>query len=251
MMMPRLPAFYRLTALDSIDSTNEEARRLADDGAAEGTLVWALEQTAGRGRRGRSWASPHGNLYLSLLLRPDCRAGVAAQLGFVAALSLAEALDPLLPGSLQPAEVKWPNDILLQGRKVAGLLLETASRPDGGLDRLVIGAGVNVATHPTDTPYPATSLAAEGATTNPAAVLEGFAAGFEAWRGRWLAEGFGPVRAAWLLRARGLGQPLTVRLDGETLEGRFAALDEDGAMLLEWRGGRRRITAGDVFYPGL
>ena len=116
---PKLPPGYRLLRYDSIGSTNDEAKRLARDGAAEGTLVWALEQTAGRGRRGRAWSSPRGNLYLSLILRPDCPVGSAAQLGFVAALAVGDALRAILP-RVERLAYKWPNDVLIDGRKIAG-----------------------------------------------------------------------------------------------------------------------------------
>ena len=118
-----LPPAYRLVALDTAESSNDEARRLAEAGAEEGTLVWVREQTAGRGRQGRDWSSPPGNLYFSLILRPDCPAGEAATLGLAAALALGEALGKLMP-PLSEVHYKWPNDVLLNRRKVSGLLLE-------------------------------------------------------------------------------------------------------------------------------
>jgi len=250
-MVPGLPPFFRPVALDEVDSTNEEARRRAAAGAPEGTLVWAARQSAGRGRRGRNWESPPGNLYLSLLLRPACAPAAAAQLGFVAGLALVEAIDPLLPEMARPAQVKWPNDVLVRRAKLAGILLEAAGA-GGRLDFLILGLGVNVTSSPPDTPYPATSLAAEGAHTEAGEVLAAFAGQFLPWRRRWLQEGFEPVRRAWLARACGLGEPIAVHLERETVTGRFAALDDGGAIAVELPGGRRRIVAaGDVFYPGL
>lgn len=241
-----LPSFFRLLPFARIDSTNDEAKRRAAAGAVEGTLVWAEEQSAGRGRRGREWVSPPGNLYLSLVLRPRCRAAQAAQLGFVAALAVAEACARFLPPGAAPS-CKWPNDVLIDGRKVAGLLLKSSADAQGALDWLVLGIGVNLATHPEATEYPATSLAASGAAVAPAAMLPILATllrdGYDTWRG----QGFAPVRAAWLARAHGLGAPIRVRLPAAELGGRFAGLDEAGMLLLDGAGGRRTIAAAEVF----
>lgn len=244
----RLPPAYTLITLDEIDSTNAEARRQAEEGAPEGTLIWARRQSAGRGRRGREWQSPEGNLYMSLLLRPDQPLEQASQLSFVAAVALADALSGLVPPMVE-IKVKWPNDILIHGRKCAGLLLESAARPSGSLDWLVIGIGVNIVGHPEDLPYPATDLAFEGATEiEPEMVMTAFARHFLRWSDSWLDDGFGPVRQAWLDRAHGLGEPLEVRLDKETFGGRFETLAEDGALIVALDGGeRRRVAAGDVF----
>jgi BirA family biotin operon repressor/biotin-[acetyl-CoA-carboxylase] ligase len=252
MATPQLPSFYRLVAHERIDSTNEEAKRLAADGAPQGTLVWAGEQQVGRGRRGRSWTSPPGNLYVSLLLRPACPPAQACQLNFVAAVALAEAVSGLLPAGAA-VTLKWPNDVLVEGAKVSGILLEAAAALDRSIDWLVIGVGVNLASHPAETPYPATNLRREGAAdVTVAAALRAFAecflAGYETWRG----QGFAPVRARWLASARGFGEPIEVRLERETLQGRFGDLDESGALMLDMPdGGRRQITTGDLFFPQL
>ena len=245
---PRLPTVYRLVAFERVGSTNEEAKRLAADGAEEGTLVWALEQTAGRGRRGRRWESPRGNLYLSLVLRPDAPPAEAAQLGMVAAVALGDALGTLMP-PLTEVRFKWPNDVLVNGRKAAGILIESAAGGPGRLDWLVLGIGVNVESHPADAAFPATSLRAEGgAEVAVAALLEAFSRSFLNWTNVWVEEGFAPVRRAWLARAWGRGEAIQVRLEGRTLEGVFADLDAAGALLLDLSdGSRRRITAADVF----
>jgi BirA family biotin operon repressor/biotin-[acetyl-CoA-carboxylase] ligase len=242
-----LPDGYRLVAFDRVGSTNDEAKALAHAGAAQGTLVWAGEQTAGRGRRGRAWASPPGNLYLSLIERPDCAPAAAAQLGFVAALGLGEAIIDLA-GPALPLAYKWPNDLLLGGRKLAGILLESETRGSGRLDFIVLGLGINLAAAPQDVEYPATSLAAEGAgAIAPAALLTAFVRRYDAWAARWREAGFAAVRAAWLARAGGIGDEIRVRLPGATLSGRFRDLDADGALLLDAADGSRRIAAGDVF----
>jgi len=242
---PRLSAFFRVASFGAIDSTNEEAKRQARRGAPEGTVIWAREQTAGRGRRGRGFFSPPGNLFVSVLLRPERSAAEAAQLGFAAALAVAETVAPLLPGTARLG-LKWPNDVLLDGRKLCGILLESQAS-DGRLDWLVVGIGVNVARYPDSVDHPATALAAAGASTTVEALLEVLAERLKVWYERWLADGFAPLREAWLARAEGLGAAIRVRLPGGESEGRFAGLDDEGALLLEDAAGCRRIAAGEVF----
>lgn len=245
-----LPPFYRVLAFDSLPSTMDECRRQAAAGAPEGLLVWAGEQTAGRGRRGRSFASPPGNLYLSLLLRPQRAAAEGAQLGFVAAVALAEAVAALLPEGARRVRLKWPNDLLIDRAKASGTLLEGQPGAGGRLDWLILGIGVNVATHPADTPYPATSLAAAGATASAADLLAALADAFVAWHETWQDRGFAPIRAAWLDRAAGLGEPIRVNLSQGSLEGRFADLDETGILWIELPGGgRRAVATGDLYFP--
>jgi BirA family biotin operon repressor/biotin-[acetyl-CoA-carboxylase] ligase len=244
---PSLPPPFRVAAYDTIGSTNDEAKRLARDGAAEGLVVWAKQQQSGRGRRGRAWVSPPGNLYMSLVLRPRCRAAVAAQLGFVAALGLGEALSELAPGSID-LRYKWPNDLLANGKKLAGILLETEMAAGDRPDFVVMGVGVNLASSPGDVTYPATSLAEEGMTViAPQTALAGFVRHFVPWLARWREEGFAPIRTGWLARAKGLGEAVQVRLERGTLDGRFLDLDDDGALLLGMPEGSRRIAAGEIF----
>lgn len=248
---PELCPPYRLVPFDAIDSTNEEAKRLAAADAADHTVVWARRQLAGRGRRGRPWSSPEGNLHCSFLLRPDFGASRAAQMSFAMALALVDAIAVVGGATRLEARCKWPNDVLIGGRKVAGILLESAGGTDGALEWLVIGTGVNVAHHPADAEFPATSLTAEGlAGVTPADLLEALSEAWRGWRERLERQGFAPLRAAWLGIAYGLGQAITVRLDKATLGGTFAGLDADGALVLEdGDGKRRRIAAGDVYFP--
>jgi BirA family biotin operon repressor/biotin-[acetyl-CoA-carboxylase] ligase len=247
---PKLPPAYRLVAHESVTSTMAEARALAEQGAEDGTLVWAREQTGGKGRQGRGWESPPGNLYLTLVLRPECAPGEAAQLGFAAAVALGDAIGSVCP----PLDVtyKWPNDVLLNGRKVAGLLLESKSAADGGLEWLLLGLGANVERFPEDTAYPATSLRFEGTPGEVTAVdlLEAFGRHFLNWASRWLDEGFSPVRGAWLKHAANKGAEIQVRLPNETLTGTFVDVDPDGRLLLDTGQGTRTIAAGDVFPVG-
>ncbi len=247
---PDIPPAFTLVALDSVDSTNDEAKRRAKAGAEDGTLIWAKEQTAGRGRGGRPWVSPRGNLYCSVLARPDCTLSEAAQLGFAACLGVGAALGSVVP-PLTALNYKWPNDVLLNGMKAAGILLETSSKPDGGLDWLIIGVGINLASHPDDTAFPATSLAAVGAGgIEVAELLEIFCRQFQTWVNRWLDEGFQPLQRAWIIRAKGIGEPIEARLgDGTTVAGVFEGLDERGALLLKTDdGATRTIDSGEVFF---
>jgi BirA family transcriptional regulator, biotin operon repressor / biotin---[acetyl-CoA-carboxylase] ligase len=245
--MPSLPGGFSLRCYDTIGSTNDEARQLARDGASDGTLVWAAAQKAGRGRRGRPWQSPPGNLYFSLVLRPDVPVSRAPQLGFVTALAVGDALDRLVGSGLR-LSFKWPNDVLAGGKKVSGILLESEMAVSGGLDFVITGVGVNLASAPRDLEYPATSLADQGFPGITAAMLlEVLATDFARWAECWRGSGFAPIRAAWLNRASGIGAAIRVRLERMTLDGRFLDLDDDGALVLEGNDGRRRIAAGEVF----
>lgn len=239
-----LPAPFRLIGLDRVGSTNDEARRLALAGAAADLLVvQAIEQTAGRGRRGRAWVSPPGNLHCSFVIAIDSLAN-AAQLGFVAAVAVVDALSELVPGAAFTA--KWPNDVLMDGRKVAGMLLEPA-----GESWLILGIGVDVAAcpPPDSVLYPAAALAHAGYGGDAAAVLDAVCRHLGPWVETWRREGFAPLRGAWIARARGIGEPVVVRLEAETLTGLFAGLDEQGALLLDAGSIVRRIMAGDVYFP--
>lgn len=251
MNSPRLPSVYNLIALETVGSTNAEAKRLAQQGeeaAPDGTLVWSREQTEGRGRRGRDWSSPKGNLYTSLILRPEVPISQAAQLSFVAALAIYDALGSIGPAGHQ-VHCKWPNDILLNEKKIAGILMESeGGTQDAPADWMILGMGLNVEWHPVDTEFPATSLRFEGFPNTVEDVLEAYAKSFLSWTNRWLSDGFAPVRENWLWRALGKGESIKVRLEHQTLTGTFTDMTETGALLLDIDGTERQITAGDVFF---
>lgn len=240
-------------AFDVLPSTNDEAARLARAGAPEGSVVWALRQTAGRGRRGRSWISAEGNLFMSLILRPQAPPARAAELSFVAAVAVAETIDGLISSGGGPggptALCKWPNDVLLESGKIAGILLESEAGEGGEAAWVVVGVGVNLAGCPSDVERPAAALPA---VKSPSAALELLLPAFDRLVERWRSEGFAPIRDAWLARAAGLGAPISVRLTHETVDGIFHGLDSDGVLLLDVGQGNalRRITAGDVFFAG-
>jgi BirA family transcriptional regulator, biotin operon repressor / biotin---[acetyl-CoA-carboxylase] ligase len=248
---PPLPAFFRLIGRDETGSTNDDAADAARSGAPEGTLIWARRQTKGRGRRGRPWVSPEGNLHLSIVLRPEVAAVRAGEVAFVAALAAADACAALAPGA--DVRCKWPNDVLIAGRKVGGLLIESSLTSSGQVEWLVVGIGLNLAAHPEAVEFPATHLALHAGRA--IAVEEGLstlANAFAARYRQWREQGFAAVRAAWLARAAGLGGPIRVRLDRAELTGTFADIATDGALMLTLAdGAERRITAGDVFFPGV
>ncbi|NQW01708.1 MAG: biotin--[acetyl-CoA-carboxylase] ligase [Rhodospirillales bacterium] len=253
MQQYQIPSLYNVIKYETIGSTNAEAARLAalgEEVAPDGTLVWALEQTEGRGRRGRNWQSPTGNLYTSLILRPEVPLGQAAQLGFVAALAVYDALGNIAPAGHQ-VHCKWPNDILLNEKKVAGILLESQG---GGAEQpaewLILGMGLNIDSHPQDTDFPATCLRYEGFECSLDEVLSAYTKSFLSWTNRWLDRGFEPIRKDWQWRSIGRGEEIDVRLETQTLSGVFEDIDEDGALLLNRGGKIQRITAGDVFFPG-
>ena len=235
---PVLPDGWTLVALASVGSTNDEAARLADAGAPEGTVVWSREQTGGRGRRGRHWASPAGNLYSSTILRPDCAAPRAAELGFVAALAVAD----IVPADRQ-VRLKWPNDVLVDGGKIAGILLESAVGRAGQVDHVVAGIGLNVGFAPQlpEMRYPGAALGGSVETA-----LEGLTAALAARLAQWRRDGFETVRAAWLAQAGPIGAEVDVRLGDELVRGRFAGLDRQGALLLDTAAGPRKIVSGEL-----
>jgi BirA family biotin operon repressor/biotin-[acetyl-CoA-carboxylase] ligase len=242
------PAGYLLRHLEEIDSTNEEGRRLALAGADTPLWILADRQTRGRGRRGREWQAPRGNLTVTLLLRPNKPLAQCAQLSFVAALATAGMVANYAPSAT--VNLKWPNDVLVEGRKVAGILLESAGNDASRPDWITVGIGVNLVAHPTDTEFPATSLGTLGVTSpDPMAALTILALHWSRWYEVWAERGFEPVRDAWLARAAGLGRRIRARLASGETHGMFEGIDEGGALLLrESPAELRSISAGEVFF---
>lgn len=230
-----------------IGSTNAEALSRAAAGAPEQWLV-ADRQVTGRGRRGRQWISEPGNLYASLLLYDPAPPALSPQICFVAALALHDAICDCLP-ALDPERLrlKWPNDLLLDGKKLAGILVEGATA--GTKQAVVTGIGVNCAHHPDGTPYPVTDFAREGFPLAPAALFERLAARMLDRLMQWRkGRGFAETRNAWLARAYDLGREIEVKLPERALKGRFEEIDGEGALVLALAGGHRElIRAGDVF----
>lgn len=238
---------FRLVRYGLIGSTNDEALASARAGEPGGLWILAEAQNKGKGRAGRLWDSPPGNLYASLLLIDPSLPQKAAELGFVAGVALAHALRGLLGGD-ERLKIKWPNDILYEGGKLAGILLESSNLID---DRFacVAGFGVNCRSHPDVALYPATDLLAiAGVPISSDAVLEALSAAMAYWLDTW--EGgarFDLIRAEWLLLAAGLGGPIRVARHFESLEGVFETIDATGRLILDTGTGRVPIEAADVF----
>ena len=235
------PPGLGLRRYETLDSTNQEARRLAKSGERGPLWIVAREQTAGRGRRGRVWVSERGNLFATLLMHVTI--SQSAQLGFVAGLATSDAI--MAYASAAEVKLKWPNDVLLNRKKVSGILLEGL-----GDDALAIGIGINLAHYPQDTEWPSISVAAvTGRVPDLDGILLRLATAMTAWYEIWVRQGFPPVRKAWLLRASGLGRPVRARLEDGERVGVFEDLDEDGALLLRDDAGTlTRIIAGDVLF---
>jgi len=238
-------AGVRHIAFDSLGSTNAEALVRARAGERGPLWITSTVQETGRGRRGKDWASPAGNLYASLLLTDPARQAVAAQLSFVAALALHDAIAQCAPALGPLLTVKWPNDLLLGGAKIAGILIEAESGPPFAA---VIGMGVNCASHPAGTAFPATDLATAGANVTPAALLRALAGAMQTRLAQWdRGEGFAAIRSAWLRRAAGLGEDIRIRLPEREFSGVFDGLDEAGRLLVRGEDGITAVTAGEVF----
>jgi BirA family biotin operon repressor/biotin-[acetyl-CoA-carboxylase] ligase len=249
---PRLIAEPPILHLDTVDSTNAEALRRARTGARGPLWVVAASQTAGRGRRGRAWLSPAGNLYASLLLVDPAPAAAAPQLAFVAGLAVHDACAALAPGLADALWLKWPNDLLCRGAKIAGILIEGeggVATGGEGVVVAVIGIGVNCCHHPDAVEHPATDFAAQGAPIAAPALLDALRGTMAARLAEWdRGAGFATIRSAWLARAAGLGQAMRARLPDREMSGVFEAIDEAGRLILRLADGRREvITAGEVF----
>ncbi|KQN73956.1 biotin--[acetyl-CoA-carboxylase] ligase [Devosia sp. Leaf64] len=256
-------AGYRLAGYDEIGSTNVEALAAAGAGDPGGIWFAALHQTAGRGRRGRAWESTPGNLATSLLIIPDAEPNALATLGFVAGVAMQTAFARILPqGAVRigidgadaldgrgRVALKWPNDVLADGAKVSGILLEMAKTPDGR-NAIVIGIGVNVVAAPTGLPYPATSLRELGYERSAeevfAALADAWVEAFSLWQdGR----GVSDILERWRGSAAGIGAPVAVQQDGVVRRGIFETVDSSGRLVMrDDDGARIVITAGDVHF---
>jgi BirA family transcriptional regulator, biotin operon repressor / biotin---[acetyl-CoA-carboxylase] ligase len=252
-----LSAGYRLAAFDRIGSTNAEAMSRAREGERGAIWFATSEQTAGRGRRHRPWIAPRGNLASSVLEVLDVAPSVAATLGFAAGLALEAALQKVsIEASVRSAgsddmrfSLKWPNDVLAAGRKLAGILLEAEALPGDRL-AVVVGIGTNVIAAPERTPTPATSLAAVGVHVGAEELFTVLSDCWAEFRAMWDdGRGFEQIRRRWLDRATGLGERVAIRSGNSTIEGTFDTLDGAGCMIVRTPDGRRiPIAAGEVYF---
>ena len=235
----------RVDRLAVVDSTNAEALRRAQAGERGPLWIMADAQSSGRGRSGRSWSSEAGNLHASLLITLALPQPKAYQLALVAGVAVLDALGtalrPLPPG----LRLKWPNDILIDGGKTGGILIESSTGA-AGLSA-VIGIGLNVGAAPAGLGRPATHLAAHGDCPQPRVLLDAIAEAMGAWLAVWdEGRGFAAVREAWLNRAHPIGERMGINTGSEQISGAFLGLDPEGALLLDTEGGIRRFTYGDV-----
>lgn len=237
-----------LVELDTTESTNTYAVKLARDGdAADGTVVWAHRQTAGRGRQGNIWTSQDGNLFMSVVIAIDpAETGAIGQLSFVVAVAVARALRGILPASVC-LSLKWPNDVLIEGRKAAGILLESESAGINGPKWVVAGIGVNILSAPEG----AACLKewGEDAGVEVARVLEKISLSLREVLAEWRSIGFSPIRSEWMQSAWRLGDEIRVRIPSETFQAVFRGIDGNGALLAEMPDGtQRRICSGEVIH---
>lgn len=242
-----LPEGYSERHFPELDSTNAEALRQAAQDAPGNLWIRADRQSSGRGRSGRQWQSPEGNLFASLLLRPACKLETAVQLAFVAGLAAHDAVAALDPDLRDRMRLKWPNDLLLDMRKLGGILLESMPGNDG--PAIVIGTGLNLAGHPEDTAFPATSLASLGIASTPGHAFRSLAEATAGWLEKW-GEGAGwtSVRAEWETRSLPKGSAIRVHAGGTPVSGTIEGIDERGALLLDTGNSVPVVvTAGDVF----
>jgi BirA family transcriptional regulator, biotin operon repressor / biotin---[acetyl-CoA-carboxylase] ligase len=239
-----------VVVFDEIDSTNEEARRRANAGDFEPAWLLAKRQTAGRGRRGRSWTTLPGNMFLTYYGVGAKAPGDLALLGFAAGIGLVEACAPHVDTGV--AQLKWPNDLLLNGRKAAGILLESAPlSPSDGRFWLALGVGLNIAGSPDDAGQPTAALKDFSANPpSPLALARTFSEHCAHWSATLDRDGFAPLRTAWERYARGMGDTVSVDLGGTRIEGRAKGLSERGELILVLASGETRlISAGDVYFP--
>lgn len=232
-----LGCVWRIETLETVSSTQDIVKKRAVDGHAEGLTVRALAQSAGQGRHGRQWISENGNLYVSLLLRPECAARDAGQLAILTGLAVAKAAGRFISG--RGLALKWPNDLLLDGMKCGGILLESGLFPDGRVDWIVAGIGINTAHAPE-------GAAALGCDANGflAALLEEFDALYRGWKN----DGFEPARRGWLSLAHRPGDFVSVKIGPQFQSGTFHSIDGFGNLILRDADLRlKTITAGDVY----
>jgi BirA family biotin operon repressor/biotin-[acetyl-CoA-carboxylase] ligase len=240
-------AGFRLSAHETLASTNTEALARARDGDVGPLWLTARQQTAGRGRRGSDWVSTPGNLYATLLASDPAAAPDAPQLSFVAGLAVHDAVAACAPDLRGGIALKWPNDVLHRMQKLGGILIE--SETIGGKLAVAIGIGVNCMHHPVATAFPATDIASSGAAVSAEDLFVALSGAMARRLAQWRrGERFAAIRAAWLERATGIGGDMRVRLPGRELFGRCEALDERGRLLLRLPDGSlQSIAAGEVF----
>ncbi len=245
-----MPAGWRLKTYESLDSTNAALRRIVEieGDVREGLTVLAKTQTTGRGRMGRAWESPSGNVYVSILIEAPKDQSIAPQIGFVTAVAVVKAILDLPRHNAPPPPLshKWPNDVLADGKKVCGILPEMVSDMDGK-SWIIVGLGINLRPVIVEgAMYPVGALEAHNIDTTPEHVLTVFCRNFVSFLEMWRTSGFAPIREEWMTKAPELGSPVSVGTPHGSVQGTFSGLDEHGALLLDSSEGPKQILAGDV-----
>lgn len=236
---------WRPHVLASVVSTQDEVRALADQGEVEGYVVQAFQQKGGKGRSGNQWASPMGNLYMSFLLRPDCDLNRAGELAFVIGLGLSSALDDYIDPKKHDKRLKWPNDVLIDGLKISGILLESVIEKNK-LSGVIVGMGVNILNAP-DLAVCLNNIANDPVYVNKVRdnILDKVGKTYDIWQ----EQGFAPIRDMWLKQAYNLNEPMTARLPSEKHQGVFKGINEEGSLLLEMQDGETKtIYAAEVHF---
>lgn len=236
---------WRIQTYQEVESTQDMIHEAAAQGLEEGVVVQSMIQLGGKGRRGNEWVSPVGNLYLSLLLRPECLVQEAGQISFVIAVAASAMLDDYIDTDKHKKTLKWPNDILIDGLKLSGILLESGMI-GSNLDYIVVGMGMNIFAKP-ELATCLNDVAKEPIYINK--VRDNFLEKLEHFYDLWQKKGFAPILELWLNKAHGLGEPITARLPNAEFKGRFKTVQDDGAVVLEMPDGSDKIIhAADVYF---
>jgi len=237
---------WRVSVYETVESTQDHIHEKVLEGEPEGLVVQGLQQMGGKGRHGNQWSSPIGNLYMSILLRPEKSLMQAGEMAFVIGLALSEAMNPYIDPNKHDKRLKWPNDILVDGLKISGILIEADSNDQGDLNALVIGMGVNIFMAP-DLAVSISKISEKPIYIN--VFRDEVLASIARWYKRWQEKGFAPIREAWLKQAYGVGDEITARLPNETFQGTFKTINEQGAIVLELSDGTEKtINAADVHF---
>jgi len=239
-----MPIDWHITHFQQTDSTQDLAHDAADDGVAEGAVFQALRQNKGRGRHGNQWNAPVGNLYMSFVLKPDYGLEKAGQVSFVVACAMARALENYIDLNKHDLKLKWPNDVLVDGLKISGILLESNIK-DNSLDSLIVGIGLNIFNKP-DLAVCLNDVAMEPVYVNK--VRDQILHEFNIFYTLWQTKGFEAVRDYWLEFAYGIDQEMTARLPTEKFQGHFGGITNDGSLILKTETGEKVITAAEVHF---
>lgn len=243
-----MPLQFKIVAFDSIDSTNEDAKRRIKSGdISDRLLITSKVQTSGKGRYSKGWVSADGNMFASIVIKIDTSLSEAALYSFVTAIAVGEAIREFVSNDVT-AQYKWPNDVMLDGKKVSGILLETL-KDNNGCKWLIIGTGVNINNQPEDVDKQVTSLMSYASlSVSVECFLAKFIQHFETQEKLWKSTGFACIRSAWLKNAYKLGEEITVNLKTQVFKGKFYGISNSGELEVLVDGKKLLICGGEVFF---